>query len=529
MCLYPRIIRNPRYKANKKNGGVIPQAKDKRALYVAIGCGKCMECRKQKANEWRVRLNEEIKRNNNPCRFVTLTIREEYLKSIEETAGKDNVYGQATILVRRYLERIRKRTGKSVKHWIIPELGHKGTERLHLHGLIWCEEPWILKEEWAKVCGHYFGGKDITAKTINYVSKYILKQDEKHSEFQGKIFCSAGIGQGYVGSLQYSKNEYKGSQTDETYRLPTGHRVALPIYYRNKRWTDSEREQLWMARLDRQIRYVDSLAVDMAIEEDRYWRLLETAREKNERLHYGKLDGWEKARYINSCKKIASSVWKNKNNIVTLQNDNNKNTTYYGNEKTTRNPYADELLAIRGQEKNNGDDIFPTGRLYTGKGVWIREVENERLGNATSGCLTNDGQRSTGIIPGDTKRLPATSNMLKTINHEQRTRRTTDIDPTQTIQGNVKASTRNGCAEQREREIVGEDNRSRYECIDIDSGEIFHKPEYGKTYKTISYEKRCQKITRPDGSKSKIWHTIRFVQEIGYEQLNLFSDSDRML
>lgn len=485
MCLYPRLIRNPKYKANKKNGGVVPYAKDKRALYVAIGCGKCMECRRQKANEWRVRLNEEIRRNNNPCRFVTLTIKEEYLKSIEETAGKDNVYGQAAILVRRYLERIRKRTGKSVKHWIIPELGHKGTERLHLHGLIWCETPWILKEEWATVCGHYFGGKDITAKTINYVSKYILKQDEKHTEFQGKIFCSAGIGQGYVGSMQFSKNEYRGNQTDETYRLPTGHRVALPIYYRNKRWTDDEREQLWMARLDKQIRYVDGLAVDMAIDEDKYWRLLETAREKNERLHYGKLDGWEKARYINNCKKIASDIWQNQYKDVILQHDN-KNTAHYGNEKTTWNPHANELLAIRGQEKNNGNNIFPTGRLYAGKSIWIREIENERFRNATSRCLANDGKRGSGIVPSKTKRPSTTGNMLDERN-------------------------------------IG------YECINVDTGEVFHKPDYGKTYKTISYEKRSRKITKANGEKVTVWKTIRYVQEIGFEQLDLFRDSGRML
>ena len=35
------------------------------------------------------------------------------------------------------LERVRKLTGKSVKHWFITELGHEKTERLHLHGIVW--------------------------------------------------------------------------------------------------------------------------------------------------------------------------------------------------------------------------------------------------------------------------------------------------------------------------------------------------------------------------------------------------------
>lgn len=486
-----------------------------------------MECRRQKANEWRVRLNEEIKRNENPCRFVTLTIKEDYLKSIEAIAGKDNAYGQATILVRRYLERIRKRTGKSVKHWIIPELGHKGTERLHLHGLIWCEEPWILKEEWAKVCGHYFGGKDITAKTINYVSKYILKQDEKHSEFQGKIFCSAGIGQGYVGSLQYSKNEYKGSQTDETYRLPTGHRVALPIYYRNKRWTDSEREQLWMARLDRQIRYVDSLAVDMAIEEDRYWRLLETAREKNERLHYGKLDGWEKARYINSCKKIQKEAWENKNNDVILQSYCKKKGEYYAEKKTNQGGRDEnDAYQFPNEGAEAGNIIYPSGGLFNSENLYNREKQTLRLWNETE--RHRDISRwhiARETTHNEMRRTDSNINTL--INYGKGNREDVggpneNNSPSLGERKNTNRKYNEGLAE------AGRENRHTYECIDIDTGEIFQKIKHGKTYKTISYEKRSSKITKPDGSKAKIWHTIRYVQEVGYEQLDLFSNSNGM-
>ena len=47
MCLYPRLIKNPKYKANKKNGRIIPVISDKRVLAVPIGCGKCIECKKR--------------------------------------------------------------------------------------------------------------------------------------------------------------------------------------------------------------------------------------------------------------------------------------------------------------------------------------------------------------------------------------------------------------------------------------------------------------------------------------------------
>ena len=43
MCLYPRLIKNPKYKPNKKNGGRVPPILDSRVLAVPIGCGKCLE------------------------------------------------------------------------------------------------------------------------------------------------------------------------------------------------------------------------------------------------------------------------------------------------------------------------------------------------------------------------------------------------------------------------------------------------------------------------------------------------------
>ena len=64
MCLYPKLVKNPKYIPNKKNKGIIPKVNDPRVLFVPIACGKCMECMRSKAREWRVRLHEEIRNNN---------------------------------------------------------------------------------------------------------------------------------------------------------------------------------------------------------------------------------------------------------------------------------------------------------------------------------------------------------------------------------------------------------------------------------------------------------------------------------
>ena len=83
MCLYPRLIKNKKYTANKKNSGNIPAVLDNRTLYVPVKCGKCMECRKQIARDWNVRLHEEIRFNSTGL-FITLTFSNESIKTLTD-------------------------------------------------------------------------------------------------------------------------------------------------------------------------------------------------------------------------------------------------------------------------------------------------------------------------------------------------------------------------------------------------------------------------------------------------------------
>ena len=143
MCLYPKLVDNPKYKVNAKNGGHVPPLKDERVKKVPIGCGYCYECLRKKSNEWRVRLMEELKLRKNG-KFVTLTFSDEafkYLsKKVEGREGYTLDNEIATYAVRRFLERWRKKYKKSVRHWLITELGHNGTENVHLHGIIFTDD-----------------------------------------------------------------------------------------------------------------------------------------------------------------------------------------------------------------------------------------------------------------------------------------------------------------------------------------------------------------------------------------------------
>ena len=108
---------------------------------------------------------------------------------------------------------MRKLTGKSVKHWFITELGHEKTERLHLHGIVWgLGNGKKITDNWKY--GITFTGYFVNEKTINYITKYILKIDEKHPKFRGKVLCSAGIGAGYLKREDAKRHVYTPGKTN---------------------------------------------------------------------------------------------------------------------------------------------------------------------------------------------------------------------------------------------------------------------------------------------------------------------------
>jgi hypothetical protein len=89
MCLYPKLIPNPKYRTSKKRGYYKPSPHDARLNYVPVACGKCYECRKKKAREWRIRLAEEIRHNKSY--FVTLTIDDDNLEMLKNELEVETV------------------------------------------------------------------------------------------------------------------------------------------------------------------------------------------------------------------------------------------------------------------------------------------------------------------------------------------------------------------------------------------------------------------------------------------------------
>lgn len=256
MCLYPVFVKNPKYKPNKKNKGKPPICKDKRLLYIPIKCGYCIECRKEKQREWRVRLEEELRSNYGY--FITLTISPEGIKELEEKTElkwKENPNEIATKGLRLFLERVRKDTGKSMRHWCVTELG-ENNDRIHLHGVFFGQRSAeLIKKHWKY--GFIFIGQYCNSRSVNYMTKYMLKVDVKHKEFKQIVLASPGIGDGYFDRLdwQWQKQNYEKIEVP-TYTFRNGTKMAMPKYYKDKLFTEQERNKMWINNLNKGILWI---------------------------------------------------------------------------------------------------------------------------------------------------------------------------------------------------------------------------------------------------------------------------------
>lgn len=295
MCLYPRKMTNRKYTPTIKNGGCVPTMADERTAEIMIPCGNCIECREQKSREWIVRLTEELKSHKHAY-FLTLTFNEHYLKETIEKAGIDAPNIVSAYALRRCLERWRKTHKKSLKHWFVVELGHEGTERVHMHGLIFNNEPLEFQKindsiyyRWKYwKYGHVYVGDYCTNRTINYITKYITKIDNDHKGFIGQILCSAGMGKRFLERPIANSYKYNGQDTKLHYTLPNGAKINLPTYYKNHLYNEEEREKIWIDSMDKGQIYVRGMQFDEnRIDNPTIGNVCDKQREINAFLKYG--------------------------------------------------------------------------------------------------------------------------------------------------------------------------------------------------------------------------------------------------
>jgi len=274
-CLHPVCIPKKEYPWKDK---MIVNSADQIHYTRLVPCGHCIECLRTKSKNWRIRLFEEYKHVGD-AKFVTLTFapdqyeklksdvlsgpdvvnRRLYDKSVSEPVYLGTVphlrvksrrfslkqeyeYKPlvdkfldkqiARLAIRRFLERYRKKYGVSLRHWLITDYGHRGTERLHLHGIVFdarCttvrahrtlirfgefRDLWMYGHIWLGWC---------TDRSINYITNYITKIQD------AKVFVSPGLGKAYL--TEQVVRFYKNTLSPWMHTQYMRGKHLLPRYY----------------------------------------------------------------------------------------------------------------------------------------------------------------------------------------------------------------------------------------------------------------------------------------------------------
>lgn len=314
-------MNNKKYTVTKKNGGCVPNMPitgkdpdgypiyDERVATVQIPCGRCQECLEARARNWTARLIQEIPQTKYNY-FVTLTFSPEQLGILMRKTGVGETNPLVGIAIRRMLERWRKTHKKSLKHWFITELGHEGTERIHAHGIVFADEPLKFQEiqkvttggvmaKWSYwKYGHVFVGDYVSSRTVNYLMKYVTKIDTGHKHFVGYIFTSPGIGKAWLDYMQKIYTYLPRSSLDYM-KLPTGQKIKLPVYYKNKCYNEEEREKIWREFMDKhQITIAGNNYQEKLVTNSDIGNITEKAQEINSKLGYGSdSQEWRKLPY----------------------------------------------------------------------------------------------------------------------------------------------------------------------------------------------------------------------------------------
>lgn len=244
-CENPLMIRNPRYKGMT--------ARERRVyawehykltylpdLYIEVPCGKCHSCFRRRMNDYRFRLLYEHNKYPNSI-FLTLTFDEKNLKRFEKEPNK------AVLL---FLDRCRKRFGKSLRHWFCSEYGSLNG-RIHYHGIVFNIPGFnpadfnskTVSELWSY--GYVYVGY-CNPETMSYITKYVTKTASKGLN-PPRIISSKGIGEGYLTprNILYhndGQGNYRPYVDYGSFRFP------LPRYYYNKLFSESDKDAMIVDR-----------------------------------------------------------------------------------------------------------------------------------------------------------------------------------------------------------------------------------------------------------------------------------------
>lgn len=226
---------------------------------IPLNCGKCLNCKKNRVNQWSFRLMNENKVSIS-AKFITLTYDSIHIPITENgfmTLRKEELQGFFKRL-RYYEDNLKlisqdefkrlKRGGdicrvKKLKYYAVGEYGTK-RRRPHYHIILF-----NLKDEQSIYKSWKFGSihiDEVNNNTIDYTLKYIQKPSNRHKfkAFDGEMefsIMSQGIGDNWRSpeiDRFYQKNlEVNYVMADKGYKVP------MPKRYRDQMLTKEQKDQ----------------------------------------------------------------------------------------------------------------------------------------------------------------------------------------------------------------------------------------------------------------------------------------------
>jgi hypothetical protein len=168
-----------------------------------------------------------------------------------------------------------------------------------MHGLVWTDKPREDISKYWKYGIVDIGKKGVGEASAGYLVKYMSKVDEKHREYNSKIFASKGIGSGYLERKDVDRHKYDGGDTKKDYRDRKANKLPLPKYFRDKIWTDEEREWMFRDSMEEEKAYVLGKEIDISTLEGKidYDTAIRYGRKKSERYGYPGRKDFDKSLY----------------------------------------------------------------------------------------------------------------------------------------------------------------------------------------------------------------------------------------
>lgn len=243
-CFHPISIPNPHYEKDSITDSSIYKK-------IFVPCGHCPACIVSNANEWRVRLQEELS-NSSSAFFFTLTYDDESLP-IKDCS---RITGYPVIApcvdkrdVQLFIKRLRKKFKTSkIRYFIVSEYGPT-TFRPHYHGIIF-NLPYngydlqMLSAKVNKELRPIWNNGNIlvdsvTFGRISYVTKYMLCVTDL-PPYLPKPFRLMSRNPG-IGSSYFNKSErmFWHRSTLSNYYPHDNLKLRLPRYYKDKIFDDA--------------------------------------------------------------------------------------------------------------------------------------------------------------------------------------------------------------------------------------------------------------------------------------------------